>query len=50
MLEAVCYLTAFVLFVLAAVLPPSVPRRYMLTNAGLALAVLPSAVHYFRDH
>lgn len=48
MLEALCYLAAFVLFVLAAVLPPSVPRRYALTNAGLALAVLPSAVHAFK--
>ncbi|QYW07359.1 membrane protein [Streptomyces phage Rooney] len=48
MLEALCYIAAFVLFVLAAVLPPSVPRRYVLANAGLALAVLPSAVHAFQ--
>lgn len=49
MLEALCYLAAFVLFVLAAILPPSVPRRYMLTNGGLALAVLPSVVNAFQS-
>ncbi|QKY79584.1 membrane protein [Streptomyces phage Lizz] len=48
MLEALCYTAAFILFALAAVLPPTVPRRWMLTNAGLALAVLPSAVEAFK--
>ena len=49
MLEALCYMAAFVLFVIAAILPPPRnPRWFMLTNAGLALAVLPSAVHAFQ--
>jgi len=47
MLEALCYAAAFILFTLAAVLPPT-PRHHTLTNAGLALAVLPSAVHAFQ--
>lgn len=50
MLEAFCYTIAFILLVLAAVLPPTVPHRDRLAYAGLALWVLPTTVHTLNSH
>lgn len=45
MLTALCYLFAFALLTLAAVLPNGIPHRDRLAYAGLALALLPTTVH-----
>ncbi|MGW2936051.1 hypothetical protein ACWDA7_30335 [Streptomyces sp. NPDC001156] len=50
MLEVVCYVFAFVLLALAALLPSSVPHRDRLAYAGLALYVLPATVHALQAH
>ncbi|MEU8968153.1 hypothetical protein AB0D11_02560 [Streptomyces monashensis] len=49
-LEAVCYVFAFALLVLAAVLPAAVPHRDRMAYAGLALALLPTTAHALQAH
>jgi hypothetical protein len=44
-LELLCYLLAFVLLLLAALLPQPVPHRDRMAYAGLAAFVLPFLVH-----
>lgn len=50
MLTVVCYVFAFVLLALAALLPPTVPHRDRLAYAGLALWLLPTTVHALQAH
>lgn len=50
MLEIVCYTFGFVLLVLAALLPASVPHRDRMAYAGLALWLLPTTVHTLQNH
>ena len=50
MLEIVCYSFGFVLLVLAALLPASVPYRDRMAYAGLALWLLPTTVHALQHH
>ena len=50
MLAAVCYVFAFVLLALAALLPATVPHRDRLAYAGLALWLLPTTVHTLQAH
>ncbi|MER5694942.1 hypothetical protein ACWDBO_31530 [Streptomyces mirabilis] len=50
MLEVFCYTIGFVLLLLAAVLPPTVPHRDRLAYAGLALWLLPATVHTLQAH
>ncbi|NUR68448.1 MAG: hypothetical protein HOQ47_22055 [Streptomyces sp.] len=50
MLTALCYLFAFALLVLAAVLPGSIPHRDRMAYAGLALWLLPTMVHVLPAH
>lgn len=50
MLDVLCYTAAFILLVLAAVLPGSVPHRDRLAYAGLALWLLPATVHTLQTH
>jgi hypothetical protein len=45
MLELFCYLIAFVLLLLATVLPQAVPYRDRIAYAGLAAWVFPLLVH-----
>ncbi|QKY78643.1 membrane protein [Streptomyces phage Dryad] len=45
MLETLCYTAGFILLVLAAVLPATVPHRDRMAYAGLALWLLPTTVH-----
>lgn len=45
MLETLCYTAGFILLVLAAVLPVTVPHRDRMAYAGLALWLLPTTVH-----
>lgn len=45
MLTAVCYVFAFALLALAAVLPAAVPHRDRMAYAGLALWLAPTTVH-----
>jgi hypothetical protein len=44
-LELVCYLLAFILLLLATLLPQAVPYRDRIAYAGLAAFVLPFLVH-----
>ncbi|MGW7001409.1 hypothetical protein ACWGCW_00930 [Streptomyces sp. NPDC054933] len=48
MLDLVCYLSAFVLLILAAI--PGVPHRDTLLAAGLAAFVFPTFVHALQTH
>lgn len=50
MLEVLCYTAAFILLVLAAVLPSTVPHRDRLAYAGLAFWLLPTTVHTLQAH
>lgn len=50
MLNLVCYVFAFVLLTLAAVLPNGVPHRDRMAYAGLALALLPTTVRALQSH
>lgn len=50
MLSVLCYTAGFILLVLAAVLPPTVPHRDRLAYAGLALWLLPTTVHTLQNH
>jgi hypothetical protein len=50
MLEVFAYTIGFVLLLLAAVLPPTVPHRDRLAYAGLALWLLPATVHTLQAH
>lgn len=50
MLTAICYVFAFVLLALAAVLPAAVPHRDRMAYAGLALWLLPTVVHTLQAH
>lgn len=50
MLEVLCYTAAFILLVLAAVLPSTVPHRDRLAYFGLALWLLPTTVHTLQAH
>lgn len=50
MLEVFCYTIGFVLLLLAALLPASVPHRDRMAYAGLALWLLPSTVHTLQAH
>lgn len=50
MLEVFCYTIAFVLLTLAAALPAAVPHRDRMAFAGLALWLLPAAVHTLQAH
>ena len=45
MLTVVCYVFAFVLLALAAVLPAAIPHRDRMAFGGLALWLLPTLVH-----
>ncbi|MFD7185504.1 hypothetical protein ACFV90_36780 [Streptomyces sp. NPDC059904] len=45
MLEVFCYTVGVILLALAALLPATVPHRDRMAYAGLALWLLPSAVH-----
>lgn len=49
MLNVLCYTAAFILLVLAAVLPVNV-QRDRLVYAGLALWLLPTTVHTLQNH
>ena len=50
MLEVFAYTIGFILLVLAAVLPPTVPWRDRMAFAGLALWLLPTVVHTLQAH
>lgn len=50
MLTAVCYVFAFALLILAAVLPNGVPHRDRMAYVGLALWLLPATVHALQAH
>lgn len=50
MLQVFCYTIAFILLLLAAVLPSTVPHRDRLAYAGLALWLLPTTVHTLQAH
>jgi len=50
MLEVFCYTIGFMLLLLAAFLPASVPHRDRLAYAGLALWLLPATVHTLQAH
>ena len=49
MLTVFCYVTALVLFALAATMPNNVPRD-RLAYAALCLWLLPTAVHVLQAH
>ena len=50
MLEVFCYTIAVILLALAALLPGSFPHRDRAAYAGLALWLLPTAVHTLQAH
>lgn len=50
MLDVFCYTIGFILLVLAALLPPTVPHRDRLAYAGLALWLLPTTVNALQHH
>lgn len=50
MLNVFCYTVGVVLLALAALLPSSIPHRDRLAYAGLALWLLPAAVHALQNH
>jgi hypothetical protein len=50
MLSAFCYAVAFALLLLAVILPTAVPHRDRMAYAGLALWLLPTAVHALQNH
>jgi len=49
-LNVFCYTVGVVLLALAALLPSSIPHRDRLAYAGLALWLLPAAVHALQNH
>lgn len=50
MLEVFCYTIGFVLLLLAAALPSTVPHRDRMAYFGLALWLLPTTVHVLQAH
>lgn len=49
-MQPICYIFAFALLTLAAVLPNGVPHRDRMAFAGLALYILPAMVHAIPTH
>lgn len=50
MLEVFAYTVGLVLLALAALLPSAIPHRDRMAYAGLALWLLPTAVHVLQAH